>query len=194
MKGLLLLVLVRFYSPAATAMQVDGYYLNANNDTIKTKIDLPHWLGKITVGMYTKLIVVDTSNTYSKQVFKPEDVKGYGFEYKGEHRDFVSKTFEGKSRFFELTRSGPAVKLYTIVESSGGGSYSYSVIKCIIEKPDSTYVWLAGDESGKKTKTKLKEFFTDPALQDKINASFNARENLEEDVDKLVDGLNGKGR
>ena len=192
MKRLLLFLIVSFLASAAIAMQVDGYYINANNDTIKTKIDLQHWLGQITLAMYTKLIVVDTNANYSKQVFTPADVKGYGFEYKGEHRDFASKTFDGKSRFFEVSRFGSVVNLYTIVESTGGGSYSYSSVKYIIEKPDSSYVWLASDESGKKTKTKLKEFFTDPALQSKIDIRFKDRQDLEEDVLKLVDGLNGR--
>ena len=192
MKRLLLLLMVSFLASAAIAMQVDGYYINANNDTIKTKIDLPHWLGQITLGMYTKLVVVDTNANYSKQTFKPADVKGYGFEYKGEHRDFASKTFNGESRFFEVSRFGPVVNLYTIMESTGGGPYAYSAIKCIIEKPDSSYVWLAGDESGKKTKTKLKAFFTDPALQANIDTHFSDRQDLEEDVLKLVDGLNGR--
>jgi hypothetical protein len=37
MKRLLLLLIVSFLASAALAMQVDGYYINANNDTIKAK-------------------------------------------------------------------------------------------------------------------------------------------------------------
>ena len=50
--------------------------------------------------------------------------------------------------------------------------------------------WLAA-MNGKKTKQKLKEFFTDPALQSKIDTQFQSDARFEEDVLKLVDGLNG---
>ena len=87
---------------------------------------------------------------------------------------------------------GAKLNLYSTLISSGGGQYSYTAIQCIIEKPDGSFVMLPGTESSKKTKNKLKGFFTQPDILQAIEDSFNDRNDLEDDAIRLVDGINSK--
>lgn len=176
---------------SSKALETDGYYITLAGDTVKTKINLPKFLGQVNTAMFAKIGTFDSAKDNRKS-FKPDEIRGFGFIYKNEQHDFVTKTFDGKPEFFEFRRRGPKLTLYSRLISSGGGQNTYTTIECVIERPDGTFVSLPGTNSTKRTKNTLKEFFTDSAIVQRIDGSFNERYNLEEDTVKLVDDINGQ--
>ena len=180
--------LLTFFS---RAVETDGYYVSQAGDTVSVKINLPKFLGEVNSASFPKIETRDTV-TNLKQVFRPADIKAFGFVYKNKVHDFVTRNFDDKPGFYEKRRMGTKLNLYSTLISSGGGQYSYTAIECIIEKPDGSFVTLPGTESSKKTKNKLKGFFTEPDILQVIEGSFNDRNDLEKDSIKFVDGVNGK--
>jgi len=174
------------------ALETYGYYVTQDGDTVATKIILPKFLGEVNTAMFAKIGTFDSA-TGTRKSFKPEEIRGFGFNYKNVQHNFVTKKFgENKPAFYEIRRRGAKLNLYSRLISGGGGQNTYTTIECAIEKPDGTFVVLPGTNSSQRTKNKLKEFFTDPEIVQLINVSFNERDSLEDDTLKLVDEINTK--
>jgi hypothetical protein len=170
------------------AAEVDGYYITKMNDTVHTKLYIPSLYGQILIGIQDKIEVLDTSSS-KKIKCHPDDILGFAFEYKGYKYVYVSEHFDNEPGFYERKIHNNNFSLYQIAYPGGAGPNQVVYLKYIIAKNDSLYI-VVPHENADKTRARLKEFFTDPAIQQYIEEKFRYRVKIERDIYDFVKYIN----
>ncbi|MBC6491824.1 hypothetical protein ACFSQD_11130 [Flavihumibacter stibioxidans] len=139
-----------------------GYYINKQDNTIKTNIRIRKGVfGQTTNDFLQEVEVMDSVKGSSK--FSPDDIKSYGFSYDGKRYLFLSKPVKnGSNKFQSPLYIGPRSSLYLYgISSSGGGTNLPSQQAFYtFEKSDGSYLFLR-DILNNKFRSQVKEFYKD---------------------------------
>lgn len=166
--------------------------MTKTNDTIFSQIKLPKSVfGSVDFSKFLFKVEVNDSISGDKK-FKPEDIKSFGFMYKGEnYRLFSRPTItENNLRFLEPVFLGQRTSLYQFqtLNQNGiplGTFYTF-------EKADGTYTFLnTGIKNLDKFRQTLKAFYKDNLeVQKIIETTFQSRMSIEGDILKIVQTVN----
>lgn len=181
-----------------------GYYVTNTGDTIRAQIKLPTYVfsNKIMlIKLVEKVNVVGSVN--GSQVFKVNDIRGFGFLYEGHLYQFVSKDFGRENafsasthKFYQAMVLGPHTNFYhaiTTVDGRGnmlGATY-------FLEKPDGTSLplYLFGRTRPDFIKNQLKQFFKDsPGVHPLIDGRFESKDlaSWPADIKEIVTAVNSQ--
>jgi hypothetical protein len=188
MKHFLFLFIIFFSFEKAKSAEYNGYYVTNKNDTIYTKIYAPSliFFGN---DIFHKVEVLDTT-TSKKLTLKPGDISCFVYFDGGKKFVYVSKAFDGQLLFFERRIRNSNYSLFSCYYTLDAGQSSIGKIKLIIAKNDSLYISINSEVNSNKTREKLKGFFTEPNIQQKIEEIFRYRATTEKDAINFVNYLN----
>jgi hypothetical protein len=187
MKQFLLSLIILISFEKARSAEFDGYYVTKNNDTIYTKLYFPLFADDA----FHQVEIFDSA--ISKKVkLKPADISCYVYFDGGKKFVYVSKSFDNDLKFYERRIRNSNYCLYSYWYVVGGGAPQVSKIKLVIAKSDSVYISINSEDNAKKTREKLKGFFTESDIQQKIEEIFRYRAMAERDAFTFVHYLNNE--
>lgn len=167
-----------------------GYYINKNSDTITVEIKIKKGVfGQATNNFRNEIEVIDSIN--GSKVFTPDDIKGYGFLYKGIKYTFVSKPVKnGSYDFLVPVLLGSKTSLYQHGIYTSTGAFANNQVFYTFEKADGTYLFLK-NILNKKFKSQLKIFYKDNAeAQHLIDTKLRYWLDLQKDLKEIVQVVN----
>ena len=185
---MILLFSINHLFPQKTA---PGYYIDHNNDTIKTEIKQNAGVfGGATNDYFITLIEVkDESGNFKK--LKPEDIKAYGFEKDGiKYRMFSKPSRHGKQKFLAPVVLGPNTSLYKYGIMTYGGAINHSQTLYTFENANGE-IYFMNNAMNKKLGADLKAFYKDYSeVHSFIDGRFRYWLNLETDLIALLTLIN----
>jgi hypothetical protein len=185
MKQFLISLIILISFEKAKSAEFDGYYVTKNNDTIYTKLYFPLFADD----PFHQVEIYDSA--ISKKVkLKPADISCYVYFDGSKKMVYVSKSFDNDLLFYERRIRNSNYCLYSYWYEVGGGTNQIGKIKLIIARNDSVYITINSEDNAKKTREKLKGFFTEPDIQQKIEEIFRYRAMAERDAFTFVHYLN----
>lgn len=180
---------------------VPGFYISLERDTVDVQVKIPKaLLGHIAMSDFLdKVKIIDSAG--GERVYKPGDIKEYGFLLNGIryhlyskpiHRNGVDNPANGSNKFIQAVIVGPRTSLYQYLTSNGGTSgISYGNTLYVFEKPDRSYAFLSIGATLNKWQETLQEFYKDiPSMQPFIAARFQKRLTMQSDIRDIVQAVN----
>jgi hypothetical protein len=149
---------------------VKGYVIQASGDTMKGEIKINP---KKEFDCYYKVFFRDPSGVQKN--YKPEKVKGYGFNGK----DFLTSKYEGEPAFYKVLTRGHIMLFEIMYETMQMNEISYKNEYYVAKKEDKEYERLKTN----KLKKQLGEMMKDnPDMVENIDEKF--------EIEKVVDVVN----
>lgn len=163
----------------------DGYILTLSGDTVSVKIKIP---GPFSNFNNKEVDIIDSSN--ESKTLTPQEIKGYGYNFKGQTYVYMSKIMKDSAlRFLEQVIAGKNTSLYQHVTGSGGYGSPHEFYT--FEKKDGTYMFLTNYAALDTFKMKLKLFYKEyPEVQTLIDTKFSARRHIQRDIKEVLEAAN----
>lgn len=164
-----------------------GYYINNNQDTIKTEIRMNQGLfSGATKDYFISVIEVKDEQGEFKR-FIPEDIKAYSVTNQGITYKMYSKpTKKGKNKFLAPVITGPNTNLYKYSIFTTGGAINNSQVFYTFERADGAFMFL-NNVMKKSLKSELKDFYKDyPLAQAEIESRFKYWLDFEKDLKAVL--------
>lgn len=93
--------------PAGAATIVDGYIISLKGDSAKCRIEV-HGLD-----LFSGVTIIDTAGTRTTYKAKHKEIHGFGFDYHGQHYDYVLRTSDDGTLLFWMRKAmGRRYNLY----------------------------------------------------------------------------------